>query len=173
MDFLLSDAVAVLARTPRTLRALLTDLPPAWCDAVERPETWSPTMVVAHLLSADRTNWIPRVRILLADGAREFPPFDREAQVRAMQEARLPDLLDAFERERADSLAQLAQLDLGTSDLHRTGIHPEFGTITLGQLLATWTTHDLSHLAQITRVMAVQYREAVGPWRAYLRILQS
>lgn len=180
MDFRLPEAVALLSQTPRTLRSLLGTLPPCWTDATEAPDTWSPTMVVAHLLCADRTNWIVRARIMLADGPhtpsqaqpRVFPRIDPDAQVREMRHIPLSDLLIQFAQARAVCLAQLESWQLGEAELRRTGEHPEFGTVTLAQLLATWTAHDLSHLAQIARVMATQYREAVGPWGAYLRVMR-
>ena len=173
MDFHIDESVAVLSRTPRTLHALLHDLPSSWTAPPEAPGKWSASMVVAHLLLADQTNWMPRARTILGEGARSFAALDPEAQLRAVAPVHLNGLLTAFAQLRADNLAELASWNLTEAQLHRTGEHPEFGTVTLRQLLATWTAHDLSHVAQIARVMAVQYREAVGPWSAYLRVMRE
>lgn len=169
----LETAVPVLERTPATLRALLAGLPDAWILATEGPGTWSPFDVVGHLIHGERANWIPRIEHLLRHGASApFPPFDREAMFEASRGRTLTELLAEFEGLRASSLARLRRLAPGPDDLARQGMHPELGEVTLGQLLATWTTHDLTHLAQIVRVMAHQYGDAVGPWRAYLSVLK-
>lgn len=172
MEFELTAGVAVLSRTPPTLQAMLTGLPPGWTDATEGPETWSPWVVVGHLIHGERTDWIPRARIVLAQGSdRHFTPYDRFAQFQESRGKLLPDLLDEFAALRAGNLATLAGWGLTDAQLALEGEHPEFGPVTLRQLLATWVVHDLGHLAQISRVMARQYREAVGPWRSYLSIL--
>ena len=174
MKFDLENAVPVLSRTPRVLDALLRGLPAEWHSGTEGPETWSPYDVVGHLINADRTNWMPRAEHLLAHGEAEpFPAFDRYAQFAILKGKSLPELLDTFGEVRAESLRRLADLRLSSADLRRTGLHSEFGTVTLGQLLATWVAHDLDHLVQIARVMGRQYSEAVGPWRQYLRIIKS
>ena len=170
--FDLPTGVAVLERTPRVLRTLLDGLSPAWTDATEGPDTWSPYVVVGHLIHGERADWIPRARVILAQGAsRRFEPFDRFAQFRESEGKSLAELLDEFERLRAENLATLAGWRLTDAQLALEGEHPEFGPVTLRQLLATWVAHDLGHVAQIARVMAKQYREAVGPWRAYLSIM--
>jgi hypothetical protein len=172
MDLHLTDSVAVLERTPQTLRAMLAGLPPAWTDATEGPETWSPYVIVGHLIHGERTDWIPRARIILAQAAdRRFTPYDRFAQFQESQGKSLGELLDELTRLRADNLATLAGWRLTDAQLDLTGEHPEFGAVTLRQLLATWVAHDLGHIAQTARVMAKQYREAIGPWRAYLPIV--
>ena len=172
MDFDLTTAVPVLARTPHALRALLAGLPDAWIDATEGPETWSPYVVMGHLIHGERTDWIARARIILAQGAdRRFTPFDRFAQFHESEGKSLGDLLDELARLRAANLATLAGWRLTGAQLALEGEHPEFGAVTLRQLLATWVTHDLGHVAQVARVMAKQYREAVGPWRAYLPVM--
>lgn len=174
MDFTLTDGVAVLARSPAVLRAMLDGLPPAWIRATEGPETWSPFDVVGHLIHGERTDWIPRARIILACGEgeeRRFAPFDRFAQFRESEGRSLDELLAEFARLRSDNLDVLRDWRLSDEQLALTGEHPEFGTVTLRQLLATWVAHDLGHLGQVARVMAKQYREAVGPWRAYLPIM--
>ena len=172
MDFALADGVAVLERTPHTLRAMLAGLPPTWTDATEGAETWSPYVIVGHLIHGERTDWIPRARIILAQGPdRRFTPFDRFAQFQESQGKSLAELLDQFARLRSDNLTTLAGWRLTDAQLGLAGEHPELGTVTLRQLLATWVAHDLGHVAQTARVMAKQYREGVGPWRAYLPIL--
>jgi hypothetical protein len=172
MDFDLAAGTAILERTPNALRALLAGLPPAWIDATEGPETWSPYVIVGHLIHGERADWIPRAQIILAQGQnRRFTPFDRLAQFRESQGKSLAELLDEFARVRAASLATLASWRLSEAQLALEGEHPEFGAVTLRQLLATWVAHDLGHIAQTGRVMAKQYRDAVGPWRAYLPVM--
>ena len=172
MDFDLTAGIAILERTPPTLRAMLAGLPPTWTDATEGPETWSPYVIVGHLIHGERTDWIPRAQLILAQGPqRRFMPYDRFAQLRESQGKSLADLLDELARLRAETLATLAGWGLTGAQLALEGEHPAFGPVTLGQLLATWVAHDLGHVAQTARVMAKQYREAVGPWRAYLPVM--
>jgi hypothetical protein len=164
----------VLARTPAVLRAGIAGLPEAWTAATEGPGTWSPYDVVGHLIHGERTDWIPRTEHILRHGeAVPFPKFDREAMFAASQGRSLGELLDTFEALRRDSLRRLDALGLTDDDLSRRGLHPELGTVTLGQHLATWVAHDMSHLAQIVRTMARRYAEAVGPWKAYLSVLKE
>jgi hypothetical protein len=172
MVYRIADAVPVLRRTPVVLRAWLRGLPEAWTRATEGPGTWSPFDVVGHLIHGERTDWIPRTEHILRRGeAVPFEKFDREAMFAASRGATLDGLLDTFERLRGESLERLQALDLTDVDLARAGLHPAFGRVTLGQHLATWVAHDLSHLSQVARVMAHQYAAAVGPWRAYLSVL--
>ena len=173
MDFTFDTALPVLRRTPSVVSGLLADLPASWTDAVEGPNTWSPFDVVGHLIHGERTDWVPRVEHLLRHGdAVPFPPFDREAMFTASQGKSLGELLDTFAGLRRQSLERLEALGLSDADLSRCGTHPEFGVVTLGQHLSTWVAHDLGHIGQIVRVMARQYTDAVGPWRAYLSVLQ-
>lgn len=172
MHFDLAEGVAVLERTPRTLRHFIGGLPPAWTTPNEGPDTWSAYDILGHLLHGERADWIPRARIILAQqGDRRFPPFDRFAQVRESAGQSIEQLLVAFEQKWGANLATLASWTLGEEELELTGEHPAFGPVTLRQLLATWVAHDLGHVAQIARVMAKQYREDVGPWRAYLPVM--
>jgi hypothetical protein len=172
MEFDLAHAVAVLERTPHALRAMLSGLQPAWTDATEGPETWSPYDVLGHLVHGERSDWMERARIILAQGPeRRFAPFDRFAQFRESRGKTLGDLLDEFAGVRAENLATLAGWRLTDAQLALEGEHPTFGAVTLRQLLATWAAHDLGHVGQIARVMAKQYRDAVGPWRAFLPIM--
>lgn len=172
MQLDLDEGIAVLARTPSVLRALLGGLAPAWIAATEGADTWSPFDVIGHLLHAERTDWIPRAQIILAQGEhRRFEPFDRFAQFRESEGRTLDDVLDDFTELRAGSLATLASWGITAESLTLTGEHPAFGDVTLRQLIATWVAHDLTHIAQIARVMAKQYRDEVGPWRAFLPLL--
>lgn len=172
MEFQLDDSLEILRRTPATLDALLRGVPDHWVRADEGASTWSPFDVVGHLLHGEETDWIPRARIILEQGdARAFDPFDRFAQQEKSAGKTLTDLLDAFAQRRAENLDVLRRWELTAADMAKRGRHPELGSVTLGQLLATWTAHDLSHVVQISRVMCRQYTSAVGPWRAYLPIL--
>ena len=172
MTFELSAALQILRRTPAVLDALLAGLPDEWTGATDGPGTWSAFDVVGHLIHGERTDWIPRARIILESGeAQRFEPFDRFAQLETSSGASLAELLVTFRALRARNLATLESWHLAEGDLARTGTHPEFGRVTLAQLLATWTVHDLGHIAQIVRTMASRYGADVGPWRAYLRIL--
>ena len=172
VSFDLSEGIAVLERTPGTFRALLAGLPDSWIVANEGPDTFSPFDNVGHLIHGERTDWIPRARIILAQGAdRRFEPYDRFAQKRESAGKDLAMLLDEFARLRAENLTTLRSWTLTDRELALEGEHPALGLVTLRQLLATWVAHDLGHVAQTTRVMAKRYRDAVGPWRAYLPIM--
>ena len=172
MTFQLAEGIAVLERTPAAFRALLSGLPDQWIAGNEGPDTFSPFDNLGHLIHGERTDWIPRARIILTQAAdRRFEPYDRFAQVTESRGKRLDDLLDEFAELRANNLATLRGWNLSGREFALEGEHPEFGAVTLGQLLATWVAHDLGHVAQTARVMAKQYREAVGPWRAYLPVL--
>jgi hypothetical protein len=172
-EFKLDEAIAVLTRTPAALDALLRGLPELWVRANEGKDTWSAFDIVGHLIVGERTDWMPRARRILENGeARPFDPFDRLAQFKESQGKSLEQLLDEFGRLRRESLAALHALNLQPQDLSRRGRHPELGVVTLSELLATWAAHDLTHLHQLSRVMAHQYRDTVGPWSAYLGVLQ-
>lgn len=165
--------MTLLARTPAVLDALLRDLPEAWTRRNEGDNTWNAFEIVAHLIHTDRTDWIPRAKIVLQSGeSRTFEPVDRLGYAGEIQGRALGQLLDGFARVRKESLAELRALNLRPEDLAKRGWHPAFGAVTLGQLLSTWATHDLTHLHQLSRVMAHQCREHVGPWAAYLGVLK-
>jgi DinB superfamily len=173
MEHDLPHTISLLSRTPAALNALLRDLPEEWTLRNEGGSTWSASEVVAHLIYGERTDWIPRAKIVLEFGeTRTFEPFDRSGHVRESQGKSLGQLLDEFARARSGSLHQLRALNLQPEDLKRRGRHPALGVVTLSELLATWAVHDLTHLHQISRVMAHQYREAVGPWSTYLGVLR-
>lgn len=172
MEHNLSHTIALLSRTPAALNALLRDLPESWTRQNEGENTWSAFDVVGHLIHGERTDWMPRARMILRFGeSKAFEPFDRLAQQRESQGKSLPQLLDEFASARSESLGELRALNLGHEDLERRGRHPALGVVTLSELLATWAAHDMTHLHQISRIMANQYREAVGPWSKYLGVL--
>jgi hypothetical protein len=174
MNFDLEHGCAILERTPHALQALLGGLPPAWTNAADRPEGWSPFDIVGHLIDGEETDWIPRARIILAHGrARPFDRFDQQRHRQRNRGRPLDSLLEEFAKLRAVNLTTLRGLSLDAPALALEGEHPGLGPVTLGQLLATWVAHDLTHLAQVGRVMACQYRTAVGPWLAYLPALQD
>ena len=169
----LDECLAVLTRTPPALDSLLRHLPDAWTKATEGPGTWSPFDVMGHLLHGEQTDWMPRVEIILQHGpSRPFPPFDREAQLRGESRPPLPALLDEFSALRRQNLQRLSELRLQPSQLELTGMHPALGPVTLRQLLATWTAHDLAHILQISRVMAKRLRHDVGPWAEYFSVMK-
>jgi len=173
MEHNLQHTILLLTRTPHVLNALLRDLPEMWTLQGEGEKTWSAFDVVGHLIHGERTDWMPRSRMILQFGETQtFAPFDRWAQQRESQGYSLEQLLDEFARLRTQNLAELRNLNLRREDLERRGRHPALGVVSLSELLATWAAHDLTHLHQISRVMAHQYREAVGPWSAYLGVMQ-
>ena len=173
MQHNLQDTIALLTRTPATLEALLRDLPETWTLRDEGENTWSAFDVVGHLIHGERTDWMARTKVILQLGEDQpFERFDRWAQQRNSQGKSLGQLLDEFACLRAENLDELRALNLQPEDLERLGRHPVLGVVTLSQLLATWVAHDLTHLHQISRIMAHQYREAVGPWTVFLGVMQ-
>jgi len=174
MEFDLNEAMAALSRTPEALKAILNGLPRNWVDNNEGPETWSPFDVVGHLVHGERTDWIQRAKIILEQGeARPFDPFDRFAQFEESKGKTLENLLDEFAELRERNLAILGEMKISAAELDKTGRHPALGRVTLKELLSTWVTHDLDHIAQIARTMAKQYASEVGPWQAYISILHD
>ncbi len=173
MQHNLDHTIQLLARTPPTLDALLRNLPQTWTSVNEGENTWSAFDIVGHLIHGERTDWMPRAKMILQFGeTRAFDPFDRFAQARESEGKSLEQLLDEFARLRRENLIELRALNLRPQDLARRGRHPALGVVTLSELLATWAAHDLTHLHQISRVMAHQCRDAVGPWSQYLGVLQ-
>jgi hypothetical protein len=173
MLFNLDQATDMLSRTPDVLNSLLSNLPSEWSLKNEGGQTWSPFDVLGHFIHGEQTDWIPRIKMIIQAGeSRAFEPFDRFAQFELSQGKSLEELLTTFGELRAESIATLKNLNLTAADLERKGKHPELGTVTLSQLISTWVVHDLDHLVQISRTLAKQYREAVGPWQAYLSVLK-
>ena len=174
MTFNLSDSIALLSRTPLVLRSLLDGLPDPWVNNNDGGHTWSPYDIVGHLIHGEKTDWIPRARIILSDQQdKTFVPFDRFAQNEESKGKSIEQLLSEFSQLRAKNIEELKAMNITPEKLEMTGIHPELGVATLAQLLATWTAHDLNHIRQMTRVMARNYKEEAGPWRAYMSILQG
>lgn len=173
MKFDLDSALQILERTPSVLESLLENLSPQWTMHNEGVDTWSPYDIVGHLIQGEMTDWIPRMEIILSDQAdKTFSPFDRYAQFENSKGKSLTELLTAFHSLRKKNISILKSKQLTARDLERTGIHPAFGEVNLAQLLATWTVHDLNHIVQISRVMAKQYKDEVGPWIEYLGVLK-
>lgn len=173
MDFQLKHAVEILEQTPGTLHALVGGLSDPWILTDEGPDTWSPYDVVGHLIHGEETDWIGRIKIILEHGeSRTFTPFDRFAFFQKSKGKTLGELLETFAKLRKENLRTLDELKLEHRHYDLKGTHPEFGQVTLGQLIATWAVHDLSHIDQIVRTMAKQYQDAVGPWKAYLSVLK-
>jgi hypothetical protein len=169
----LEECMSVLTRTPATLDTLLRDLPEAWTAATEGPGTWSPYVVIGHLIHGERADWMPRLAIILEHGpSRPFDPFDREAQFRESDGKPLSMLLDEFSALRRDNIARLRALDLQPEQFELKGTHPALGPVTVRQLLATWTAHDLAHILQVSRVMARRYKQEVGPWAEFLSVMK-
>jgi hypothetical protein len=173
MDFNLEETISLLTRTPAAFEVLLRDLPEMWTLWNEGEGTWSVSDVIGHLIYCERTDWLPRVKVILEFGeTKTFEPFDRWGHAKESQKKSLGDLLHEFSRLRSENMRALRALSLRAEDLARRGRHPSLGVVTLAELLATWAAHDLTHLHQISRVMAHQYRDAVGPWSQYLGVLQ-
>jgi hypothetical protein len=171
MEHNTQDTIALLARTPAALDALLRGLPETWTHRNEGENTWSPFDIVGHLIDGEHTDWIPRAKIILQFGeSKSFERFDREGFRRITQNKSLGQLLDEFARHRSENLDQLRALNLQPQDLKRRGQHPTLGVVTLSELLATWAAHDLTHIHQISRVMAHQYRDSVGPWIKFMGV---
>lgn len=172
MEMKLSEAIQILGRGPGTVDHMLRGLPEEWVRANEGGNTWSCYDVVGHLIHGEVTDWLPRARIILENGeGRTFEPFDRLAQFKEDKTLAIDPLLDRFKELREQNLNALREMYLSSEDLARTGTHPELGTVTLRQLLSTWAVHDLTHISQISRVLAKQYEAEVGPWKAYLGVL--
>jgi len=173
MEHDLEQTIALLSRTPAALDGLLRDLPETWTHRGEGEDTWTVFDVVGHLIYADRENWMPRARRILQFGEEQpFDPFDRLGHVRESQGKSLSQVLDEFARVREGCLVDLRALNLTSEQMTERGRHPALGPVTLSELLATWAAHDMTHLHQISRILAHQYREAVGPFAAYLGVLQ-
>ena len=172
--FNIDEAIQILETTPAVLNALLRNLPEGWTDAREGPDTWSPYDIVGHLIHGEKTDWILRMQMILEEGSsKPFPDFDRQAQFRESKGKSLFQLLDQFEELRRKNIGELKRQKLSETDFSKTGLHPDFGEVTLQQLIATWVVHDLGHLRQIARVLAKQYKEEIGPLAEYLPVVSE
>lgn len=173
MKFNITNALEVLQQTPCTLNSLLNNLSEEWIFSNESENTWSAYDVIGHLIHGEKTDWIPRLNIILFEKNKQFQPFDRFAQFEESKGKTIQKLLNEFKEFRIKNIEYLKSLELSENQLKLTGIHPEFGTVTITQLLATWVTHDLGHINQISRVLAKQYKNEVGPWTKYISILKN
>jgi len=170
----ITSVINIISRTPATIRELVANLEDNWLHANEGPDTWTPHEVVAHLIYGEQTDWIPRMRIIMDETSdNKFASFDRAGHFQIAAGRSIDSLLHQFEQLRLENILILVAADLTEDDLAKTGIHPAFGPVTLGQLLASWVAHDMTHIAQISRIIAKQYDREVGPWKAYMRILNS
>jgi len=172
MTFDLNKSISILENTPMVLKSLLSGLSEDWTHVNEGPETWSPFDVVGHLVHGEKTDWIPRIQIILQqEGIKEFESFDRFAQYEESKGKRFDELLEEFEQLRAKNLRALREFELKSDDYELQGKHPELGIVNLRQLITTWAVHDLDHLSQIAEEMAKRYKKEVGPWQEYLGVL--
>lgn len=172
MKFDLDKSMEILQRTPAVLKTLLQGLHEDWIMSNEGPETFSPYDVIGHLIHGEKTDWRDRAEMIMTYGeSKTFVPYDRFAQFEESRGKSLEQLLDEFDTLRSLNLQWLASLHLSAEDFDKKGVHPSLGTVTLRQLLTTWTVHDLTHIAQISRVMAKQYKEEIGPWVEFFRIM--
>lgn len=170
----MNEAVArpleILRVTPTTLASMLGPLTDAWVRARPVAESWNPFEIIAHLIHGERTDWVVRARIILEHGeAKPFEPFERMSDLD--RSATTFDMLTTFARLRERNITIIEGMDLDDAALSARGTHPELGPVTMEQLLNAWAVHDLAHIAQIAEVMARTKQRAVGPWRAYLPIV--
>lgn len=172
MQFNLQKSIPILERTPSVIRLLLSGLDDEWTANNEGPETWSPYDVVGHLVHGEHNDWITRIKITMNNDGGKYVPFNRTAMFEESKGKSLAQLLDEFETARKHNLQELEQLNITENDLDKTAVHPSFGIVTLRQLLSTWVAHDLSHIVQICRTMAKQYKDEVGPWKEYLSVMK-
>jgi len=174
MNFTIAEAIEILERTPQTLEYFLSGLSKSWLYCHEGEGTWNASEVIDHLIEGEKINWLPRLQFILEEGENKpFLPFDRYAHLNESKDAALEQKLQAFKTIRAQNIAKLQSLIDPKLHLEKTGLHPEFGPVKVRELISTWAVHDLTHIAQIVRVMAERYREDVGPWSAYLGILKK
>ena len=174
MNFDLDQSIEILERTPRVFNELLHGLSSGWYLANEGPDTWSAFDIVGHLIHGEKTDWIPRAKIILGNlPDKTFEPFDRFAQLKDSQAKSMTDLLVEFKELRTNNIGELKELNLQESDFARIGIHPDLGEVTLANLISTWTVHDMSHIYQVSRVLSKRYSKDVGPWKAYIRVIKD
>jgi hypothetical protein len=173
MKFNIEQAIQILERTPAVVSTLLKGLDDDWVMQNEGGETWSAYDIIGHYIHGEKTDWIGRMKIILGDGDKHFKPFNRFAQFEESKGKTLDQLLGEFEVLRKENLAVLKGISFTDEMFDRTGIHPKFGEVTLRQLLSTWVVHDLTHIHQLSRVLAKQYEQEVGPWYEFLGVLNK
>jgi len=172
MAFQLTPTLKQLSKTPSVLEQLLADIPTEWIRQNEGPNTWSPYNIVGHLIHGEKTDWVPRARIILFQEDKNFIPYDRTAQERLNQEVPIASLLEEFAMLRKENLIEVRKWNLSKDQLKQTGVHPAFGVVTLQALIATWLVHDYSHIHQLTRVLGKNFKLEVGPWNNYIKMIQ-
>lgn len=173
MIFSLDKSIEVLERTPAVLSLMLNGISADWTNNNEGEETWSAYDIIGHLIHGEKTDWMPRAEIILSDNSnKNFIPFNRFAQFEESKGKTLKQLLDEFKLLREQNISKLRSIKITNEDLQKKGIHPAFGEVTLSQLFAAWVVHDLNHISQISRVMAKQYKGAIGPWIEYLKVVR-
>ena len=170
-QFHLKESLAILSKTPQVVSSVLRGLPEEWLTCREDEDSWNSLEIVAHLIHGENEDWVVRAKIILGDGSKEFEPFEREAGFEGLTPSDLAGMLDRFASLRSSNIQAIRDMNLNEGDYAKTGIHPEFGGVNLRQLLATWVVHDLGHIRQINRTLAIRYKEEVGPWEKYLSIL--
>lgn len=174
MEFNLNKTTEILERTPAILESMLLGVSEEWQRSNEGENTWSPYEVIGHLIHGEKTDWIPRAKIILSDSVdKSFEPFDMSAHLKGDQAKPLADLLAEFKERRIENLATLKSLELNDAKLLENGIHPALGKVSLKELLSAWVVHDLGHIAQISRVLAKQYKNEVGSFKEYIRIIKD
>ena len=174
MEFELDKSIEILKNTPQVIESILSGLSIDWIKNNEGINTWSPYDIVGHLIFGEKTDWMVRIKIILNESEnKRFDPFDRFAQLNEDQNILIDELISEFKLLRTNNLKELVLLNITEKDYDKIGIHPEFGEVTLKQLVSTWAVHDLGHIAQLSRVMAKQYTNEVGPWINYLSILNK
>jgi hypothetical protein len=172
MIFDLEKAKEIISRTPETLNSLLSGLSDEWIYNNEGDKSWNPFDILGHLIHGEKTDWLPRIRIILSQNENtKFEAFDRFAQFDNSVGKTMDALLNEFAALREKNIRELESMNISDEVLIYTGVHPEFGNVMLSQLISSWVVHDLGHIAQLSRVMASQYIEAVGPWKPYMSIL--
>ena len=172
MKFEVEHALQILSRTPATVRALVSGLGDEWTKPNEGADTFSVFDVVGHLVDGEETDWIARAQIILVEGDNgTFDPYDRFRHYERNRGRSIESLIDELEQLRTRNLDLVKAWNLDDHKLALTARHPLLGMVTMRQLLSAWVVHDLGHIAQISRVMAKQYRDEIGPWAPYLPVV--
>ncbi|HEY1047140.1 MAG TPA: DinB family protein [Bacteroidia bacterium] len=172
MNFDLNQSLKQLGNNPSVFRSLLSPIKEEWLNVNEGEGTWTIKEVLAHLIVCEKTNWLPRIKLILSETQKTFEPMDMSIHLEIAAENTIEELLQEFETLRASNISELASYNLSDTDLHKTGMHPKLGQVRLSEVISTWTTHDLSHLSQILRILAKQNQQHVGGFETYLRILK-
>ena len=174
MEFQIDDAIKLLSQTPATLSSLLKNLPEKFIKQNEGGDSWSPKDVIAHLILGDEADWINRVKFIIEHGiSKPFQHSDPSAQFEQIKRKSLTELLQLFANLRQKNLEELKQLHLSSEQLQIKGAHPAFKEISIKQILSAWVVHDFNHIYQISRIIAKQYNQELGPFKPYISILNK